>query len=299
MVIICPEHGEFSQAPVTHLTGGGCSDCGRERVASANAEKYEALYRQRVQDLHDGNIEVSGFYLRKRQGKKKRHIRAICRKHSEFIDLDCGNFFKSRFGGCKKCRYEYLTELMTWTTGKFIEESQKLHGKKYSYDKVDYKTARIDVYITCPKHGTFTQPPMTHLRPSGCRLCADEELKGILKKNTHPADKPYGIYLVRLTHANGESFIKVGLTINDVKTRLNHLANYTYTAIDFVRTYYLDAWEAEDAMKNYFTLKGLKHWPKFELTKDGKPYGRTECAIDTPAVVEYAKQKLAALVKLD
>ena len=299
VTIICPKHGSFPQLPTGHLNGGGCPDCDNERAAYANAEKYEALYRQRVQDIHGKKIEVVGFYTKGEASNRKRRIRAICKKHKELIDVISSGFFQSRFGGCNKCRYKYLAELQTWTTEKFIKEARKLHGDKYSYDKVDYDTSRKSVDIICPEHGVFSQPPMTHLRPSGCKDCANKENKGGLKRNTHPPDMPYGVYLIRITHPNGEHFIKVGLTIRSVKTRFAHLSTYKYEVIDFVKTYYLDAWETEDTLLSYFLLKGLKYWPKQRLAKSGRSFGETECAVDTPATVKYAKKKLAALVRLD
>ena len=109
----------------------------------------------------------------------------------------------------------------------------------------------------------------------------------------------YGIYLVRLNHLDGESFIKVGLTIDSVKKRFSHLANYKYKIISFIKTYYRDAWDAEDDLKTYFKIKGLKHWPKHPLAKSGRPFGRTECAKDSSKLVEYVKTRLSMLENLN
>jgi uncharacterized protein (DUF983 family) len=35
LTIICPEHGEFRQQGASHLSGRGCSVCGRERTNAA------------------------------------------------------------------------------------------------------------------------------------------------------------------------------------------------------------------------------------------------------------------------
>jgi very-short-patch-repair endonuclease len=54
----------------------------------------------------------------------------------------------------------------------FIERSKKIHNNYYSYDKVDYKTARENVIIECPKHGEFLQLPYNHLIGKGCNKCS-------------------------------------------------------------------------------------------------------------------------------
>lgn len=37
----------------------------------------------------------------------------------------------------------------------FIKKAKKVHGDKYSYDKINYINARTKIIITCPKHGDF------------------------------------------------------------------------------------------------------------------------------------------------
>lgn len=75
---------------------------------------------------------------------------------------------------------------------KFIEKANRVHKNTFDYTKVEYKGSTISVEIICPKHGSFFQTPQTHLRGSGCPLCANtkrgkkrltnEELKDRLKK---------------------------------------------------------------------------------------------------------------------
>lgn len=76
--------------------------------------------------------------------------------------------------GCKKCKAEKTHFIKNKGRDKFIEDAIALHGDKYGYDKVVYKTNKDEVIITCPKHGDFSQTPNTHLRGCGCPKCADE-----------------------------------------------------------------------------------------------------------------------------
>lgn len=54
---------------------------------------------------------------------------------------------------------------------KFIEHAQFVHGSKYDYNKVVYKSSSKKVEIGCPKHGIFLQAPTPHLEGHGCPYC--------------------------------------------------------------------------------------------------------------------------------
>ena len=57
-------------------------------------------------------------------------------------------------------------------TVKFIERAKKVHGDKYDYSKVDYKSSKDCVTIICPIHGEFEQKAGYHLKSKGCPYCA-------------------------------------------------------------------------------------------------------------------------------
>lgn len=76
--------------------------------------------------------------------------------------------------GCPKCGkvYRYNTE-------EFVELAKHIHGEKYDYSKVDYKTTKDKIEIVCHEkdengneHGSFFQTPNKHLQGRGCPLCA-------------------------------------------------------------------------------------------------------------------------------
>lgn len=46
----------------------------------------------------------------------------------------------------------------------FIKKARLVHGDRYNYDNVDYKTNKVKVCIVCPEHGEFWQTPSDHLR---------------------------------------------------------------------------------------------------------------------------------------
>lgn len=54
-----------------------------------------------------------------------------------------------------------------WYTHKF----QEVHGDRYDYSMVEYKTTREKVVIICKEHGEFLQTPNSHLNGRGCPDC--------------------------------------------------------------------------------------------------------------------------------
>ena len=63
------------------------------------------------------------------------------------------------------------------TTEEFIEKAKKVHGDKYDYSKVEYKTANDKVCIICPEHGEFWQRASNHLRGVSCPKCSHRSTK--------------------------------------------------------------------------------------------------------------------------
>ncbi len=63
------------------------------------------------------------------------------------------------------------------TTPEFIEKAKSVHGNKYDYSSVEYKSATEPVEIICPKHGSFFQSPSHHNRGTGCPKCSGKGLK--------------------------------------------------------------------------------------------------------------------------
>ena len=58
------------------------------------------------------------------------------------------------------------------TLDEFIKRAKEIHGDKYDYSKVVYKSLSEKVCIICPEHGEFWQLPDKHLRGSGCPKCS-------------------------------------------------------------------------------------------------------------------------------
>lgn len=67
----------------------------------------------------------------------------------------------------------------------FIDKARTMHGDKYDYSLVDYKTVDDKVDIICPTHGLFHQTPYKHINSKyGCALCAKSSSAVARKSNT-------------------------------------------------------------------------------------------------------------------
>jgi very-short-patch-repair endonuclease len=57
----------------------------------------------------------------------------------------------------------------------FIAKANIAHNNKFDYNKVDYVNAHTKITITCPRHGDFSQMPNSHLAPTDCPSCGQEQ----------------------------------------------------------------------------------------------------------------------------
>ena len=101
------------------------------------------------------------------------NVTIICPIHGEFEQI--AKIHVHRGSGCPTCSKIKLNQVR-YGTNEFIEKCIKVHGNKYNYSKVDYKSSRINVTIICPIHGNFEQTPDNHLSGKGCKKCAGYNL---------------------------------------------------------------------------------------------------------------------------
>lgn len=197
LIIICPEHGEFTKTPDEHLDGQGCPKCSKE--ASANKLRFTTEdFITKAKSVHGDTYDYSKVnYI-----QNKRSVTIVCKIHGEFQQIP---HMHTQGSGCVKCRDESLTD----TTETFILKAREVHGTTYSYDNVSYSKSWNKVLITCPNCGDFEQTPNNHLSGKGCRTCRgygfDSKLPAIL-------------YYLKVTH-NNQTLYKIGITNRTIQER--------------------------------------------------------------------------------
>lgn len=88
----------------------------------------------------------------------------------------------------------------------FLKKARKLHGDRYDYSLVAYRSSKEKVEILCPEHGAFWMRPNAHLNGSGCPCCGVRRSSNVKKSNT-------------------ESFIE--------KARAKHGDRYDYSKVEY------------------------------------------------------------------
>ena len=175
ITIVCPIHGEFEQAPTTHLAGNGCPTC------SGNAKLTKEDFVKRAKEKHgEDKYDYSKVVYKTMQDK----ICIICPEHGEFWQLPSNHL---RYDiCCPKCNMRVSDKF------DFIKKSKEIHGDKYDYSKVNYKNNYTKITIVCPEHGEFQQTPHNHLAGKGCKKCAIDSSRSTTEEFIKKAIKKYG-----------------------------------------------------------------------------------------------------------
>jgi hypothetical protein len=159
VTIICPEHGPFEQTTGHHMNGIGCPDCGvikRSKSNTYNTDDFITKARHVHGDRYDYSL-VSYDGCRK-------DVKIVCNIHGIFEQAP---YIHLRGSGCGYCGNNIKLNI-----DNFITKAKEVHGDRYDYSLVDYKSAHTKVTIICPDHGPFEQTPNNHVdKKNSCPLC--------------------------------------------------------------------------------------------------------------------------------
>lgn len=147
-------------------------------------------------------------YIYDKTNYQRSKIKVIitCPEHGDFVK-EPRSFLAG--AACTKCSGRYRR-----SKSDFIIDARKLHGDKYSYDKVEFKKVDDRVIITCDVHGDFEQSIVNHLKKYGCTKCG---LERMASGNTR-TQKEF-IKLAKKAHGDRYSYSKTKyVSSNDVVT---------------------------------------------------------------------------------
>ena len=162
VIISCSHHGDFLQTPANHLSGAGCPICSGK--AKSNTEDF----------IRKAKVVHGEKYGYENALYKNAYTKVIisCKRHGDFLQSPNRHLSGD---GCPICAVVQSQS----NTEEFVQKAEKVHGDKYTYGKVVYKTNKIKVIISCSHHGDFLQTPANHLSGAGCPICS-----GKAKSNT-------------------------------------------------------------------------------------------------------------------
>ncbi len=161
VIITCPVHGDFEQEAGSHIKGRGCPECVYDKKRMDTQSFIRAAIR-----VHG---ELYNYHQVVYHSSKKKVI-ITCPVHGDFEQIP-NNHLNGK--GCPGCRSGKIGDKKRSNKESFIRSAVQVHGQKYIYDKVIYKSAFKKVIITCPVHGDFEQIPNSHLCGRGCTKCVD------------------------------------------------------------------------------------------------------------------------------
>lgn len=203
ITIICPKHGKFKQLAGTHIKGGVCPKCHKENFQNKISSKLALSQEQfisRAKSIHGNKYNYNKVEYKNLATK-------VCIKCNccglEFYQIPNNHLSGS---GCPNRCYKNTTE-------QFIEKAKKVHGDKYSYNKVEYIDSKTKVCIICPEHGEFWQTPSQHLQGRGCKDCA--------KKKMGPRKITQEEYLFRARQVHGDKYDYSKVVYTGIKNKIN------------------------------------------------------------------------------
>lgn len=158
VIIICKEHGEFSQTSMHHISGSGCKKCFIKSKSNFNIDINEFIMTANIK--HNNKYDYSkSVYI-----NSTTNIIIICKKHGEFNQT---TYTHLKGIGCSKCSGN--SKLNNYS---FIQKAISKHGNRYDYSKINYIKSLVKIKIICKKHGEFMQTPSSHLSGKGCPVCS-------------------------------------------------------------------------------------------------------------------------------
>ena len=176
--IICPEHGEFWQAPESHIRGCSCPRCSISS-AGLSIDERKRNFIEKSNKIYNRKYDYSHVVY---QGKRTK-VCIICPEHGEFWQTP----ERHLQNGCPKCSQAIVNETRyNKNVSLFIKNANEIHNGKYDYSKTVYVNWKTKVCIICPEHGEFWQTPERHLQ-NGCPKC--HSIKCNEEKHTENIEK--------------------------------------------------------------------------------------------------------------
>lgn len=175
VIIICPEHGEFSMKPNCHVDlRQGCPKCGYRKMGKERMIGTETFISKAIA-VHGDKYDYSKVEYNGTDEK----VCITCKKHGDFWQTPHHHLSGQ---GCSKCYGNQKISL-----DDFIKKANAVHGGEYGYEKAVYVNRRTPIEITCKKHGSFFQIPSDHLSGHGCPKCyhskLEDKVRRFLEKN--------------------------------------------------------------------------------------------------------------------
>lgn len=255
---------------ISSRTHNMCKDCAVIEAFNKRRLKQEQTFIAKVKEFHKDKYT----YEKVKYLNNSTKVTITCPIHGAFEQTPSAHYKH----GCDKCRSDSNRRSIE----QFIENSIRVHGKKYNYLKVNYSNGTTLVKIKCNNcKRYFTQRPNDHLNGSGCPTCnrgSDLDL----------------IYIWKILNTNiykfGVTSSRLGnLRINQVVSSLRK-NGYVFSNIEkVVQIKTVSAKEIESYLHNKYKIKPTTLPQEF----DGKTEFRILTELEKLEIINYIKDTYA------
>ena len=160
IIITCPEHGDFTQNPSSHVTGKGCKDCANEALLTTHDD-----WIVKANKKHNNKFDYSLVT----DVKATNTLTIICPTHGKFTQ----NSGQHLIHGCKDCALDKTAEKAFMSDDELITKFKEVHGDTYTYGDLHRSNQKVTVH--CKHHGDFRLYYYDHIRGSGCVNCIKKQ----------------------------------------------------------------------------------------------------------------------------
>jgi len=147
----------------------GCKTCGHDLRAEKKRRKNQREFIDRAKTIHGNWYDYSTVNYNLAWEK----VTIICPKHGEFSQYPSQHLNGHR---CKWCYWDAHPSKNHISHKEFVEAARRMHGNKYDYGVMKYKTTTVPITIHCNKHNKEIEiNTKSHLKGITPECCRKEE----------------------------------------------------------------------------------------------------------------------------
>lgn len=202
----------FSQCPADHLSGRGCSICGRQRASNAQTFTTEQFI-ERALIIHQDKYS----YTKVEYINSQTYIIITCPKHGDYKQVPNSHL---QGAGCNQCAIELNSQKQRIDTIDFVKKCLEIPGNrdKYDYTNTMYIGMHGKITIFCKIClNEYTQYAGNHLHKHfGCGVCAGNAIlttdQFITKAKIIHSDNRFDYSMTEYIRSNQPVTIKCNVT---------------------------------------------------------------------------------------
>lgn len=182
VLINCPDHGDFTQTPTTHLSGSGCPIHGKELSKQKRKMPLEEFIRK-SNIIHQGIYD----YSETKYINGNTNVQINCDIHGPFFKTPIAHIHRCE--QCPKCKpYGYSKKAIAWLKFvSYIDDINIQHAENNCEYKIPGTNYRADGY--CKKTNTIYEFHGCYFH--GCPSCYNPEDTDTLNKKPHRENLDY------------------------------------------------------------------------------------------------------------